>query len=73
MTISNKIRNDQAIMGITKTNNLSHMIAHTDKGDLTLNIRKGEIAYTFCLDAVPYSDKDNKELIQLFDGILYTL
>lgn len=73
MTIIEKIRIDQMIMGITKTNSISHMVAKTDKGDLTLNIKKGDVAYTFCLDAVPYPSDVNKELLKAFDNVLYEL
>lgn len=73
INISDKIRTDQMVMGITKTNSVSHIIAKTDKGELTLKINKGDIAYTFHLDAVPYDDKTNRELLQAFNNILYEL
>lgn len=66
---------DNKIMSLTKVNELRHIIAHTDKGDLCLLLKKGESErdYRFILDAVPYEDKENKELLELFNGSLFTI
>lgn len=73
--LKEKAKIDNAIMRITKVSELRHIVATTDKGELWLCLRKGETEkdYRFVLDAVPYSDDDNKELLALFNGILFTL
>lgn len=73
INIIEKVRVDQMVMGITKTNEIRYVIAHTDKGDLCLALRKGEVEHKFYLDAVPYDDKTNKELMEAFNGVLYDL
>lgn len=74
-SLKEKCKVDNAIMKIANVNEMRHIVASTDKGDLCLCLRKGETEkdYRFILDAVPYSDADNKELVKLFDGVLYTL
>ncbi len=73
ISISDKIRKDQMVMDLTKTSLISHVIATTDKGSLTLNLRKGEVSYFFSLDSVPFDSKINRELLEAFDGVLYEL
>jgi hypothetical protein len=73
ITLKEKAKLDNTIMSALKVSEIKHVIAHTDKGDLCLNLRfEGKDKdYKFTLDAVPFDDKDNKQLIGLFDGVLY--
>ena len=71
-TYNEMCEKDQLIMKVLKTSEISHVLAKTNKGDLTLKLIFGEKDYRFFLDAVPMEDKENKQLIKLFDGILYT-
>lgn len=73
MKLQEKAKKDNYIMNTMKVSSLSHVIAHTDKGTLTLKLSKGgsEYDYRFVLDAVPFSDKENKELLELFKGVLF--
>lgn len=66
--LKEKSQRDNQIMRVMKLYSISHLIANTDKGTLTLTLVKGgnENDYRFSLDAVPYDDKTNKELLQLF-------
>lgn len=68
-------KQDNLAMKVLKVNELRHIICTTDKGDLSMMLRKGggENDYRFILDAVPCEDKQNKELLQLFNGILFTI
>lgn len=61
-----RLKKDIEIMRLLKVTELRHMLAHTNVGDLTLLIRKGESEYTFCLDAVPVDKEQNKELMALY-------
>lgn len=60
------IQSDHTIMNILKVTELRHLIAHTNLGELTLMLRKGETEYRFILDAVPVSNEQNKELLTLY-------
>ena len=73
MTLDQKALRDNKIMKIMKVSELCHTIAKTDKGDLTLKLVYGQKGtdYQFVLDAVPFGDDDNKQLIDLFEGVLY--
>lgn len=73
MTLKTKSEVDNQIMRLMKVETLSHVIATTNKGTLTLSLSKGgtENDYRFILDAVPYDDKTNKELLTLFKGVLF--
>lgn len=62
------IKRDQAIIGSLKVGSLSHFLAHTSLGDLTLHLRKDEDKYTFLLDAVPVT-KDQNDLLKKLYGI----
>ena len=64
---------DNLIMKVLKISEISHILAKTNKGDLTLRLayEETEKDYKFVLDAVPVEDKQNKELLDLFEGILY--
>lgn len=68
--LKEKSQKDNQIMRVMKINSISHLIANTDRGTLTLTLAKGgtENDYRYALDAVPYDDKTNKELIELFYG-----
>ena len=61
---------DNQIMRVMKINSISHIIANTERGVLTLTLEKNgtENDYRYALDAVPYDDKTNKELLELFYG-----
>lgn len=60
------IQDDQKIMSILKLTEIRHMLAHTNVGDLTLLLRKGEKEYTFCLDAVPVDKEQQRELSDIY-------
>lgn len=68
-------KQDNLAMKVLKVNELRHIICSTDKGDLSLMLRKGgtERDYRFILDAVPLDEAKNKELMQLFNGTLFTI
>lgn len=72
--LKEKAKIDNRLMGLTKVGEIRHVIAHTDKGDLCLVLRKGETEkdYRFILDAVPYDEKTNREIMQMFNGVLFT-
>lgn len=62
-----KALKDNKIMKILGVKEIRHHIAITDKGELTLMLRKDEraIDYRFVLDAVPLDDEKNGELKEL--------
>ncbi len=68
--LKTKSQIDNQIMRVLKINAISHLIANTDRGVLTLTLAKRgtENDYRYALDAVPYDDKTNKELLELFYG-----
>ena len=63
---------DNALMRVMKVTELSHIIAKTNLGDLVLKLVKGGKGadYVFVMDAVPFSDDDNKEIMALLGGII---
>lgn len=61
------IKQDDAIMKSLGLKTINRIICNTDKGYLTLQIRKGEKNYHLVLDAVPLNEETNKELM----GILF--
>lgn len=73
LTLEQLAKKDNFIMNKLKVNEIRHMLAETNKGNLTLKLEKdGEAKdYRFVLDAVPFSDEDNTELLKAFKGILY--
>lgn len=75
ITLKTKARRDNKVMRALKLSEIRHVIAHTSKGDLCLMLRfEGtERDYRFVLDAVPLSDKENKEMMELFDGVLFEM
>jgi hypothetical protein len=74
MTLKEWAVQDNLIMRALKVSEISHIVAKTNLGDLNfkLNYEGTENDYRFTLDAVPFEDKENKELIKLFEGSLYT-
>lgn len=58
-------KSDTKIMEILGVEELRHLIAETNKGSLTLMLRKGETEYHLVLDAVPLNKEDNKDLMQI--------
>lgn len=62
------IRKDIRIMELLGLNEISHMVAKTSKGDLTLQLRKGEATYHLVLDAIPVDREIHEELMQLLYG-----
>lgn len=57
------VKSDHIVMDALDVTELRHLIAETNKGSLTLMIRKGESSYRLVLDAVPLDDEKNKELM----------
>ncbi len=72
-TLTQKAKRDNQLMKLLRVNDIRHIICHTDKGDFCLGLSKGGSAkdYRFILDAVPVSDKENNELLEIFQGILF--
>jgi len=68
-------KEDMEVIKVLNLNEIRHIIAYTDKGDLALMIRKGETErqYHFVLDAVPVGEAENKELTKVFNNVLYTI
>lgn len=71
--LEEKMKIDNAIMRVCKVSEIKHVLAHTDKGDFCLSLTKGGLEYRFILDAVPVSDEDNKKLLEMFNGYLYSI
>ena len=69
-TLEEQEKKDKEIIRVLKLNGISHRMALTSHGELTLQLRKGESYrdYRFVLDAVPVSDKENKKLLTLYFG-----
>lgn len=59
------IQQDDQIMKLLDVSTINRVICHTNKGILTLQIRKGEKNYQLVLDAVPLSKSLNKELMDI--------
>lgn len=64
--IDNKIMRLFATQGVEY---ITHPIAHTNKGDLRLMLRKDEgvSGYRFVFDSVPVDDETNDALKELFN------
>lgn len=71
MFTEQKAAQDNKIMKILGITEIKHLIAHTNKGELTLMLRKGERAhdYRFVIDSVPLEDEKNDELKELYNII----
>lgn len=59
------MKQDSKIMEMLKVETINRVICSTDKGYLTLQIRKGDNKYHLCLDSVPLSSEANKELMDI--------
>lgn len=72
-TLKQKAERDNRLMKLLRVGEIRHIIAHTDKGDFCLSLPKDGKAkdYRFVLDAVPIEDKENKELLDIFENILF--
>lgn len=70
-----KAQRDNQLMRLLKVNEIRHIVCHTDKGDFCLALTKDgkDKDYRFILDAVPVESKLNKDLLKLFEGVLFTL
>lgn len=70
-----KSQRDNQLIKLLKVNEIRHIVCHTDKGDFCLSLTKGgtEKDYKFVLDAVPTDTKLNKELLEIFNGVLFNL
>lgn len=62
-----KATKDNKVMKLLGLTEIRHLIAHTNKGELTMMLRKGESVneYRFVLDAVPLEDEQNANLKEL--------
>jgi hypothetical protein len=58
-------KSDNRIMELLKITDLSHIIAQTSHGPLSIQLRKGEHTYRFLLDSVPVTDETHDELMEL--------
>lgn len=63
--INKKIQQDDAIFKTLDLKTINRLICYTDKGTLTLQIRKGDTQYHICLDSVPLDKNLNKQLMDL--------
>lgn len=72
-TLKQWAKTDNAIMKSLKISEIRHVVAFTSKGDLAimLNFGEHEDMYQFVLDAVPVEKDINKQLLKLYEGILY--
>lgn len=59
------IKQDDQIMKLLNVSTMNRIICNTDKGYLTLQIRKGERSYGLVLDSVPLNKDDNEELMKI--------
>lgn len=73
--LDKKAIKDNQIMKIMKVSEISHILADTNRGTLTLKLifgGKGQ-DYRLFLDAVPFNDEENKELLSLLNGVICTV
>ncbi len=70
-----KATRDNQLMKLLKVEEIRHIVCHTNKGDFSLALTKDGTAkdYRFILDAVPVEPKLNGELLEIFNGVLFTL
>jgi len=59
------IKQDNKVMELLKVSEVNRVLCFTDKGTLTLKIRKGDKQYHLVLDSVPLDKHTNKELMEL--------
>lgn len=74
-TLAQKAKIDNVAMMALKLLEIRHIIAQTDKGELSLMLRKGGTGkdYRFILDSVPLEEEKNKEMMKLFNGVLFEI
>jgi hypothetical protein len=74
-SLTTMAKRDNYLMKLMKLGEIRHVICHSDKGDFCLMLSKDGQAkdYRFVLDAVPVDNKTNKELLELFNGVLFNL
>lgn len=65
MNIQNSLKLDDQIFKQLDLKTINRLICTTDKGVLSLQIRKGEQNYHLCLDSVPVEKELNKTLMDL--------
>lgn len=59
------LNQDDKIMKILGVHTINRIICNTDKGLLTLQIRKGDNNYHLVLDSVPLGEEANKEIMDI--------
>ena len=62
---------DSQVISRLKLSSIQHYIARTSSGDLYLTYKK-DGNHQFFLDSVPLDKDTNKDLLNLYDGRLYT-
>ena len=74
MTLIEKAKQDNRLMNALKIKEIRHILAATDRGALCLTLKEGGSFndYRFTLDAIPFDDKDNQQLMNFYEGTLYT-
>lgn len=74
-SLKDKAKKDNELMKLLKVGEIRHIVCHTDKGDFSLALTKdgSHKDYRFILDAVPVENKLNKQLLEIFNGMLFTL
>jgi hypothetical protein len=73
VSLQEQIKIDKLLMKGLKTSETRHLICSTDKGPLHMVIHPLDADYEFHLDATPVDKAMQKDLLALFDGILYEL
>jgi len=63
--LNKTLKQDDAIFKALDLKTINRLICTTDKGVLSLQIRKGETNYHLCLDSVPLEKELNRELMVL--------
>lgn len=56
--LQKQLEQDQKLLNSLKVNTVSHLLCKTDKGELTLLLRKNAKSYELQLDQVPVSEDD---------------
>lgn len=56
--LQEQLKKDQALLSSLKVNTISHVLCKTDKGELTLLLRKYSSSYELMLDQVPFSKEE---------------
>lgn len=72
--LETKAKHDNLVMKALKVSEIRHLITGTDKGELYLMLRKGGTSkdYFFALDSVPVDRDVNKDLFNVFDGVIFS-